>query len=119
MSDDNPLERELGRPLQRPRTERELGRPLGRPSFPPGTPELDDEPLTTDTWAESRPAKYWEDEEPRPPREKLSIDQGPMVEALEWYFPLIFAACLAIVCYIGIYHGVSTLPGPNPLPPWI
>ena len=106
MSDDNPIERELGRPLS-------------RPPLPPGPTDWDDEPLTKDTWAESRPAKYWEDEEAPPPKERLIVEEGPLVEALEWYFPVIFAVCLIIVAYIGIYHGVSTLPGQNPLPPWV
>jgi len=116
LSNDNPLERDLGRPLRRP-TERELGRPLPRPALPPAASELDDEPMPVRARARFHAGEHWPDEEPTAPAEVFVVEEGPIVEALEWYFPLIWAACVIIISYIGIYHAVGKLPGANPLPP--
>lgn len=117
MSDDKPIERRLGRPLRRPEIERKLGRPLRRPALPGPSPELDDEPVTREAHAVLEAPEHWPEEEIEAPRVQLEVTEGEIVQALEWYFPLIFASCLAIVSYIGIYHAVAKLPGANPLPP--
>lgn len=45
------------------------------------------------------------------------VVEGDMLQTMEWYFPVVWAGMLMIVCYIGIYYAVDHLPGGNPLPP--
>ena len=105
MSDDNPLERQLGRPL--------------RPALPPAESDFDDEPLTRPAHTKVHSPEHWPDEEAAaaPPASDCTVTEGELLQTLEWYFPLVWAACLIIVSYIGIYYGVDKISGANPLPP--
>jgi hypothetical protein len=113
MSDD--IERRLGRPLKRESVEQQLGKPL-RPALPEPEVDLDDAPLA-EARAEARPLEHWPDEEAAPPSERMVVTEGKLLETAEWYFPLVWAAAVIIVSYIGIYHAVEQITAHNPLPP--
>jgi len=104
MSDQNPLERQLGRPLS-------------RPALPDAGTDLDDEPLPRTAHAVAHAPEHWPDEEAAAPTGDFTVTEGQIVEALEWYFPLAWAACVIIISYIGIYHAVDKITTNNPLPP--
>jgi hypothetical protein len=104
MSDDNSLERQLGRPL--------------RPALPPAEADLDDEPLTRRARAKVHSPEHWPEEKAAaPPSGDFTVTEGELLQTLEWYFPLFWAASLIIVSYIGIYYAVDKLSSANPLPP--
>lgn len=104
MSEGDPLEKQLGKPL--------------RPALPAGESDLDDEPLTRPAHAHVHSPEHWPDEEAAlEPQGDFTITDGDFVQAVDWYFPLIWAACLIIISYIGIFYAVDQLQGANPLPP--
>lgn len=104
MSDDDPFVRQSDRPLQ--------------PALPPAESDLDDEPLMGTAHAKIHVPEHWPDEEAAAvPVGDFTITEGELMQTLEWYFPLFWAACLIIVSYIGIYYAVDKLSGANPLPP--
>ena len=80
MSDDNPLERQLGRPL--------------RPALPPAESDFDDEPLTRPAHTKVHSPEHWPDEEAAaaPPASDCTVTEGELLQTLEWYFPLVWAA---------------------------
>jgi hypothetical protein len=115
MSDDK-IERSLGRPLRRSPLEQQLGKPLSRPALPPPETDLDDQPMTATTRTHVR-LDHWPDEKVASQIEEFSLAPGEVMQTVEWYFPLIWAAALFVVCYIGIYYAVDKITAHNPLPP--
>jgi len=120
MSEDNPLEKSLGKPLPRKsEVERQLGRPLSRTALPGPPSDLDDEPMPVHAHSSAHPPAHWPDEEAAasPPAGEFTVTEGELLQTLDYYFPLLWAAGLLVICYIGIYYAVDQIWAHNPLPP--